>query len=556
MIKRIFLSILFLFLFNSIHSQNTVGLLSYDPAKAYDGYNLIFPHNQQNVYLLNNCGEIVHTWVDSVYKPGNTAFLQDNGDLIRAGGRGSASNSHIHAGGGGEMVERRNWNGDLEWRYFYNDSLKRMHHDIAVLPNNNILVLAWKKKSKEEAIEAGRDTTNLSQNEIWPEHIVELKPIGADSAEIVWRWNVWDHLIQDFDSTKSNYGVVADHPELIDINYDNNNGKADWLHANSLDYSPEMDQILLSIPYFNEIWIIDHSTTTAEAATNDDGPCSVGGSLMYRWGNPQAYNKGDSTDQKLFFQHDAHWMERHLPNTSPDYGKIMVFNNRVDNSHSAINILNPLFDSYSCKYTFSNTFQPLSFDWTYVHPDTSNTFTTGLGGAQKLPNGNTLVSTGRHGYVYEINSANEIVWEYEIPLLAGAPIDQGTQLSINQNLIFRTYRYPTDFSGFDGKDLSSKGYLESNPDTTFCALILNTNEYEKNSLFSVSPNPSSSVLNLTLSEGNLSQKNKIEIFDVNGRSIYTHTFFGHTSVINCQNWLPGIYFIKLNSTNTQKILKL
>ena len=63
-------------------AQNTIGLLSYKPAQSFDGYNLIYPHSQANVYLLDNCGEIVHTWPDDAqWRPGNTAMLHTDGNL-------------------------------------------------------------------------------------------------------------------------------------------------------------------------------------------------------------------------------------------------------------------------------------------------------------------------------------------------------------------------------------------------------------------------------------------------------------------------------------------
>ena len=78
----------------------------------------------------------------------------------------------------------------------------------------------------------------------------------------------WDHLIQDFDSTLSNYGVISDHPELLDINLVSLDlaalGYSDWTHSNSIDYNEELDQILISSRNMHEIYIIDHSTTTEE----------------------------------------------------------------------------------------------------------------------------------------------------------------------------------------------------------------------------------------------------------------------------------------------------
>ena len=51
-------------------------LFSYDREKSVEGYNLIYPHNQSTVFLLNNCGDVVHSWTDSdEFRPGNTAYL-------------------------------------------------------------------------------------------------------------------------------------------------------------------------------------------------------------------------------------------------------------------------------------------------------------------------------------------------------------------------------------------------------------------------------------------------------------------------------------------------
>ena len=79
----------------------------------------------------------------------------------------------------------------------------------------------------------------MSQGTLWPDQIVEVQPVGTDQANIVWEWNIWDHLIQEYDSTKDNYGVVGDHPELLDINFVDspdhlNPYKSDWMHCNAM----------------------------------------------------------------------------------------------------------------------------------------------------------------------------------------------------------------------------------------------------------------------------------------------------------------------------------
>ncbi len=238
----------FLMLANLSAQDNTVGLLSYNPDLAYAGYNLIFPHNQPNVYLLDNCGEIVHVWEDSAhYRPGNTAYIMPDGNLVKAKRHAVVINDPIWAGGGGAIIEVRTWDNDLVWSFEMNDSLNRLHHDIAVTEEGNIFGLAWEKKTYNEAVQAGRDTMLLPDGELWSEWVFEIDP---NTDQIVWEWHLWDHLVQDFDPTKDNFGVVADHPELLNINYTTNDGGRDWLHANSIDFNEGLDQILISTPFF------------------------------------------------------------------------------------------------------------------------------------------------------------------------------------------------------------------------------------------------------------------------------------------------------------------
>ena len=550
---------LLLFLLTFYHlsvfcQQHTVGLITYDPALSYEGYNLHYPHNQGNAYLLNNCGEIVHMWRDSIYRPGNGIWLRENGNLYVTKGRNALSNSFIHAGGGGEKVEIRDWDNNLLWTYTINDSTQRMHHDIEVMPNGNILAIVWEYKTDAEAIANGRDPAKLTGsgalgNGLWPEKIVELQPnLTNGTTQIVWEWNVWDHLVQDFDNTKANYGIVENHPELIDLNYTLYDSTADWQHANAIDYNPTLDQIMLSVPCFNEIWIIDHSTTTSEAAGHTGGLVGVGGDLIYRFGNPSAYRAPGAT--KLFYQHDSHWAEINFSSTNPEYGKVVVFNNKLGPNYSAVHTFSPTFDTYEWEYPkdTNGVWGPNSFDWTYIANPPQDMYSTGLGAIQLLPNGNRLINEGREGRAFEITNSGQIVWEYKNPMKNGQPVaqyDSTLTPSINQQ--FRFLRYPTNFAAFTGRTLEPMGYIELNPDTAFCSVILNIENVDfVNDAINVFPNPTSTDIVVEL-EKYSSTPRKIEVVDMLGRIQLQFESVEQRNILQLQNLESGIYLLRIDN---------
>ncbi|MCP5099358.1 MAG: arylsulfotransferase (ASST) [Chloroflexi bacterium] len=387
-----------------------------------DGYNLFAPLGETTTYLIDENGDIVFTW-PSTYRPGNAVYLLENGNLLRTG---KTNSSNFETGGVGGIVEEISSDGTVIWSFEHDSGDGRLHHDIEQLSNGNVLMLAWELKSESEALAAGRNTNLLTDQELWPDTIIEVDPT---TNNIVWEWHVWDHLVQDYDSNQDNYGVVADHPELIDLNYRGTGvkpGSADWNHINAVDYNVEFDQILLSVRNFSEIWIIDHSTTTAEAAGSSGGNSGVGGNLLYRWGNPQAYDAGSGNDQQLFVQHDAQW----IPSGYPGAGNILLFNNgsgRSDGDYSTIDEIVPPVDASG---TYSGD-GPTTPTWTYTADTPIDFYATNISGAQRLANGNTLICDGPNGYFFEVTAAGEIVWEY----------DHGNQA------IFRVTRIQSDYPG-------------------------------------------------------------------------------------------------------------
>ena len=433
----------------------TVGVTISTP-DVTPGYVLFNQLEDETTYLIDNAGRLVHSW-ETTTPPGNAMYLTDDGLLIRCGDPGP--NPVFSAGGDAGLIEALNWDGDVVWSAVISDSQQRAHHDIAVLPNGNVIAIAWELMTPAEAIAAGRNPATLPDGALWPEKLIELEPDGAGGTNVVWEWRMRDHFIQDFDATKANFGVVADHPEKIDINFRLNNS-ADWIHANSIDYNAERDEILLNSPRFREYWVIDHSTTTKEAA----GPA---GDIKFRWGNPEAYDSGTSADTVLYNQHDAHWIKPGVAGA----GRISVFNNgqgRPEGAYSSIDEVLPPIDGGTGAYVLDgDVFGPPSLTETYVADPPESFYSSFISGSQHQPGGNLLICEGAFGRFFEVNSTGEIVWEYINPITASGPLVQGQPVpggaGSTQNRCFRAERYLPDFPGFVGQDLTPGDVLEIIP---------------------------------------------------------------------------------------------
>lgn len=442
-----------------------VGLLLND-SRAFPGYNLINPGRQQT-YLYDNEGRVVHTWT-SEYKSGAAAYLLENGHLFRPAEAVKRKKEFRGPAVSGRFQEF-DWDGNIVWDFEYHSDKRLPHHDAIKLPNGNALLICWEWITEQEAVAAGRRPETVKDSHLQPDCLVEIKPAGKNSGEVVWEWRSWDHLVQDHDRTKPNYGKVSNHPELFDLNYihgeenqatrtattkdgklnslgyvggtppaetktkkgeaakkkpDDAQKKAkdqgpkknpDWMHVNAVAYNVDLDQIVMSSPNFNEIWIIDHSTTTEQAKGHTGGRWGKGGDILYRWGNPKAYRNGTNLEQRLFFQHNVQWISK----GDPGAGHLLVFNNgsgRKPEQYSSVDEFIPPTDKDG-NYTRGKRgpFGPTKLVWSYTAPNKKDLFCSFISGAQRLPNGNTLVNAGAIGVIFEVTPEGETVWKLANP---------------------------------------------------------------------------------------------------------------------------------------------
>jgi hypothetical protein len=538
--------LLFLFLFTTtVYSQNTVGTISVN-GNAYDGFTLFSIHNKS--YLIDNCGKVINEWT-SAYPPGNAVYLLPNGNLLRASR--DDGQSQISFGGAGGVIEIFDWDGNLLWQYHYNTDDYRHHHDVFPMPNGNVLILAVTVMTRAESIQAGRDPNMLIDDKIYNERIFEVEPVGSDQANVVWEWNVKDHLVQNIDNTKDNFGIIADNPGKLDFNFVNGGiGGANWLHINSIQYDETLDQIVISSRNLSEVWIIDHSTTTAEAASSSGGTYGKGGDFLYRWGNPQAYGHGVEADRKLYGQHYPHFIESGLV----DAGKMILFNNGNGRSplFSEVYIIDPPTTSpgvYS--YTSNVAYGPAAPDYTYS--DMTNTpsdfYSAIVSSAQRLPDGNILVCEGREGRIFEITPSNEIVWEYVNPVdNADGGITNQTEGPPTNNLTFRAIKYPRTYGAFTGRDVTPGDPIEGNPDLSPCNSLSVDQVSLENSL-QVYPNPVSETLTIRTS----AVIDRVEVYSIIGRKVAQ---FKNTKEIDVSALNGGIYIFKMYAENTSVSKKI
>ena len=414
-----------------------------------EGYILISTAGLKTTYLINNDGFVVHQWNHQDIT-GMSAYILPNGNLVRS--------VRKSPGEVGDAIQALSWNGEVIWEYATDQAIQRMHHDIEPLPNGNVLATVWERIPMEEYVAAGRNPDTVPKNELWLDTIHEIKPTGKTTGEVVWRWSPWDHLIQNFDEKRANYGDPAEYPHRIDLNQLREetgrfNKLADWLHINAVSYNPERDEIMLSSQAMSEIWIVSRKT----------------GELIYRCGNPRRYGKGTDKDRVLFNQHDSNT----IVSGCRGAGNILLFNNvgsvlHGEAPHSSVLELKPsMTDSGEWPaLAEGGLFPPCEVVWEYSGLPDAGFYSPVFSSAQRLKSGGTLIGIGAPGKILELDANGERVWEYVNPTVAEKikvkKLEKWNALPPPPaNAFFRAYKYAPDYPAFSGKDLSPK-YMMGN----------------------------------------------------------------------------------------------
>lgn len=375
----------------STDSLTTIGELGtvtfFNEELIEDDYILVNDAASNRVYLMDKNADLVYEWPLGERIIGNDVMLLNDGTLLASL---ESDNPDFQFGGQGGIIQLIDKNGQALWNFDYSNTEYRSHHDVELLPNGNVLAIAWEKMDKDQAIANG----SKLGTDIFPESIIEINPL---TSAMVWEWHAKDHLIQDFDSSKLNFGSIEENPQLINLNYVDAVG-GNIMHANGIGYDDLNDLIYLSVNYYSEVWVIDHSTSADDAASHSGGKFGKGGDLLYRFGNPSTQN--DETTERLF-------INNHYPNLF-EPGKILIYTNGGDLEQSTVYELK--LPTELTQKTIPETTQP-EILWSFTDPEL---YAPKVSGAVRLPNGNTLITEGDFG-LWEVTQQGEVVWKFSAP---------------------------------------------------------------------------------------------------------------------------------------------
>ena len=136
--------------------------------------------------------------------------------------------------------------------------------------------------------------------------------------------------------------------------------------------------------------------------------------------------------RQVIGQHNAHIIPKGLPGA----GNLLVFDNGGPSGYGppSSTALNGT-GIYARATSRVLEIDPVSLKlvWSYTSP---TFFATNISGAQRLPNGNTLITEGPSGRVFEVTQGGMIVWEYVFPIFGGARA---------ANSVYRAYRIPYEW---------------------------------------------------------------------------------------------------------------
>lgn len=373
-------------------TNRPIGLTLAD-AGTLDGYTVFSSVRGHHATVLDMQGQVVHQW----HHDEGIQHLKwlDNGNLlIQTLPPEDAGGLQDIGGSAGAMIEL-DQDGNAVWEH--RDVTQ--HHDYVRLANGNTVYLAWAKlpQSVSDRVQGGHHDEE-DPEVMWGDVVREIDPGG----NIVREWFSWEHLDFELDVICP----LESHKE--------------WTHANSLEVLDNGDW-LISFRITSTVVIVDPQT----------------GDIRWRWGPGDVYAEHDKKfgPPELSHQHNAQML---------DNGNILVFDNGCHRKRGP---------------TFSRVVeidpQTYEFKWTFAGRTILEFYSFMVSGAQRLANGNTLITEGATGRILEVTRKHKVVWEYISPWTVPSRFGPSPA-------VFRSYRFADDDRRLAGFEFSAEKYSALN----------------------------------------------------------------------------------------------
>ena len=462
--------------------QGPTEVTYWDKIQTYNGYT--FFGVRSNTYLIDMEGRVAHTW-----PVGTNPHLLTNGNVL------DAFSGDVNGFAGLKEVD---WSGNTVWQYTETRTNYSPHHDFlrifnAKLGTNTTLYIAAKSVTSNQCVAAGCNPSNSAYTNAQVDAVVEVDMAG----NVIWEWCFFDHGIQDFDASKSNYvgagKSISNYPGRLNLNLPGRPVTNDWLHCNAIDYNTNLDQIVITAAG-GEFYVIDHGNTfvAGNPAASIALAATTNGDFLYRFGDPARYSQGSPAsvapnwtvsttgNKQIGAACDAQW----IPGGLPGAGHFLVFNNGGDlfettpqsyifeingnlnaSGNDTGNYVNPPAAGY---YTWSapghdtdkqKKSMSSQITWMYYSMANQGMFSHLDSGIQRLPNGNTLICDSTEGHVFEVTSNGVAVWEYINPVTADGITTYKRDNWPTYNSVFRAYRFATNHPALAGHALTPQSTI-------------------------------------------------------------------------------------------------
>jgi hypothetical protein len=398
------------------------GTTIYDPARAWNGYTVLSPLGTQAVIVIDMNGAVVKRWDGFNNSAGGPARVLPGGVVIAASGARPPHQESL------ELVQR-DFDGNVRWRFDRGERITmrdgstvwsaRQHHDwqrdnfpagyyspeyTPAVEGGNTLILTH----------AARTQSSVADRPLEDDRLVEV----SWSGDVLWEWLASDHIDE--------LGFAPDARQVIKAAaaFSAARGSYDWLHVNSATYVGPNRWFDQSDTRFapNNVIISSREASLLAIVGRD-------GRIVWRLGPDFSASKELRAIRQIIGQHHAHLIPKGLPGA----GNLLVFDNGGSSGYGFANPIAPdgrgAFARATSRVLEINPVT-LELVWSYAN---ARFFSTNISSAQRLPNGNTLVTAGAGGRMFEVMPDGTIVWEYMYPLFSGPNAS---------NAVYRAYRVP------------------------------------------------------------------------------------------------------------------